>query len=166
MIYGWLASFHSKETFLQALGTLSAEKVPHTSYSSYEVKELLENHSRPTLIKFVALICALFGLFGGFFMQYYASKIDAPLNIGGRPLNSWVNFVPVTFVLTILSTGIGVFFTFLIRTGLPRPYHPVFNAPSFDLSLHQYYIVIQATTSNGKEILAHLNPLSVEEFSC
>ena len=39
-------------------------------------------------------------------MQYYSAVYDYPLNIGGRPLNSWPSFVIVTFELTILFGGL------------------------------------------------------------
>jgi hypothetical protein len=53
-------------------------------------------------------------------------------NVGGRPFNSWPAFIPVTFELTIpasrrsrrSSAG-------FLLSGLPMPYHPVFNVPRF-----------------------------------
>lgn len=59
--------------------------------------------------------CLAFGLLGvaaAFGLQYWTSAVDWPLNVGGRPWNSWPAFVPVAFELMVLFAGIGVVLTF------------------------------------------------------
>ncbi|MEZ5313374.1 MAG: DUF3341 domain-containing protein [Thermoanaerobaculia bacterium] len=71
------------------------------------------------------------GALGGWGLEFWTSTIDYPMNIGGKPYNSWPAFIPVIFECTILlasfSAGIGM----MALNGLPQPYHPVFNVESF-----------------------------------
>ncbi len=116
------------------------------AYSPFPVDGLAEALGfRRTRVPFVVLIGGIIGCFGGFFLQYWVSVIDYPINIGGRPLNSWPSFIPVTFELTILLAALSAFFAVLALNGLPMPYHPVFNVERFELaSRSRFFLCIEA----------------------
>ncbi|MHC4408756.1 MAG: DUF3341 domain-containing protein [Planctomycetota bacterium] len=66
-------------------------------------------------------VCFLFGLLGAVFMtwfQYWTSAVDWPINVGGKPWNSWPAFVPVVFEGAVLFGGLGVVATLFARCGL------------------------------------------------
>lgn len=68
----------------------------------------------------------------GYLMQWWGIGINFPFNIGGRPLNSWPLYIPITFELTILGGAIAAVLSLFVLNGLPRLYHPVFGAPGFE----------------------------------
>lgn len=73
----------------------------------------------------------LLGLIGGFALCYWTSVLDYPLNIGGRPLNSWPAFAIPTYETTILLAALSTVAGMLVLNGLPQPYHPLFNVQAF-----------------------------------
>lgn len=146
-IYGLMAEFDSPETLLEAARrAFAAGFRKMDAYSPFPVDGLAEAIGfHRSQIPLIVLIGGIVGCLGGFFLQYWASVIDYPINIGGRPLNSWPSFIPVTFEVTILIAALSAVFGVLALNGLPMPYHPVFNVERFELaSRNRFFLCIEA----------------------
>ena len=146
-IYGLMAEFDSPEALLEASRRAFAEGFRRMdAYSPFPVDGLAEAIGFPrTRVPLIVLIGGIVGCIGGFWLQYWVSVIDYPINVGGRPLNSWPSFIPVTFELTILLAALAAFFSVLGLNRLPMPYHPVFNVERFELaSRNRFFLCIEA----------------------
>ena len=89
----------------------------------------------------------------GFTLQYWASVLEYPLLIGGRPFASWPAFVVPSYELTILFSALTAAGGMIALNGLPQPYHPVFNAPRFSLATSdKFFLVIEVRRS---EVFGH-----------
>ena len=150
-IYGLMAEFDSPEALLEAGRRAFAEGFRRMdAYSPFPVDGLAEAIGfHRTRVPLIVLIGGLLGCIGGFYLQYWVAVIDYPINIGGRPLNSWPSFIPVTFELTILLAALAAFFGVLALNRLPMPYHPVFNVERFELaSRNRFFLCIEAADTN------------------
>lgn len=61
------------------------------------------------------------GLFGCLFALsfiFYVTNISWPINWGGKPSNSILAWIPITFEVTVLSAAVSMFFAFIIRNTL------------------------------------------------
>jgi hypothetical protein len=102
-------------------------------------------------------------------MEWYANVVSYPINVGGRPLNSWPSFIPIVFELTVLGAALSAFFFAIALNGLPRPYHPVFNVPEFErASQDRFFLCIEArdrifNAGQTRKFLQSLNPLTIAE---
>jgi hypothetical protein len=108
------------------------------------------------------------GALAGYGLQYWTSVIAYPMNIGGRPYHSWVSFIPPAFETTILFAAFTAGITMIALNGLPRPYHPVFNAARFArASQDRFFVVIEASDAKfdveaTRAFLAGLGATAVE----
>ena len=146
-LYGVMAEFEGpNELVTAARHTYGAGYRRINGYSPYPIEELSEaigfTHTSLPLIVFIG---GLLGGLGGFFMQYWMEVIDYPLNVGGKPYDSWPAFIPITFECTVLVAAFSAVLGMLVLNKLPQPYHPVFNAPNFALATRdRFFLVVEA----------------------
>jgi hypothetical protein len=181
--YGMLAAFESPEELLSA-----AEKARDNgyrnmdAYSSFPIDGMMEALGKAkTKLPAVILTGGAIGCLTGLGLQSWTSASDLtlsfgpyifsgyPMNIGGRPMLSFVNFIPVTFELTVLFAAICAFLGTIILNKLPMPYHPLFNAEKFSrASQDRFFLCIESRdpqfeSSKTREFLESLKPESVDE---
>jgi hypothetical protein len=147
-LFGVLAEFETAEQVLVA--TRRARQAGYRqldAYTPYPVEGLAQElGEQSTKIPFVVLVAGIVGAGVGFFMQFYSMAVDYPINVGGRPLNSWQVFIPITFEMLILVASLSAFLVMLFLNGLPRPHHPLFNVASFvRASQDRFFLCIEAT---------------------
>ena len=146
-VYGLLAEFDKPEDVVAATREAYARGYRFMeAYSPFPVEGLAEalGFERNGIAR-VVLIGGVIGCLGGFFMQWYSAVVHFPLDIGGRPYNSWPSFMPITFELTILIASLSAVLGMLSLNGLPRPHHPVFNVAGFALaSRNRFFLCLQA----------------------
>jgi len=145
-IYGELAEFESAEKLLAAAKAARADGYrileAYTPFPMHELFEVLGHRNRLPLL---VLIGGLVGAFGGLGMQYWSAVVDYPVNVGGRPLASWPAFMVPAFEMCILGAALTAVIGMFALSGLPQPYHPVFNVPRFEqASRNRFFLMILA----------------------
>lgn len=146
-LYGIVAEFNEPEEILVAAhAAREAGYKRMDAYTPYPVHHLDEALGMSnTRMGWVVL---LMGIFGGslmFFMQWFATTQHYPLNVGGRPLFSWPQYIVITFEGTVLFAAFTAAFFMLARNGLPRLHHPIFNTPNFEHATRdKFFLCIEA----------------------
>jgi hypothetical protein len=170
-IYGLVAEFESPDQLLNAAHrTREAGYRRVDAFSPMPVEGLAEAVGfHTTRLPLVVLLAGMFGAAAGFFLQWYANVLSFPLNIGGKPHNSWPAFIPITFELTILCAALAATFGMFAMNGLPTPYHPLFNVPRFVMATRgRFFLCIKARDKKfdmgaTRQFLESLRPFGVYE---
>lgn len=170
-LWGLVAEFQTPQAVVNAAKAARAAGYEEVdAYTPFPIDELTHelSHGR-SKVPAIVLGGGFLGALGGFGLCYWTSVIDYPLNIGGRPFNSWPAFIPITFETTILLAGIAAVVGMIAVNGLPQPHHPLFGVPGFALaSRDRYFLSIEARDrkfdSRGTaDFLRGLGPSEVSE---
>lgn len=170
-LYGLVAEFESAAALVQAAG--SAHEAGYRrmdAYSPFPIEGLSEAMGyHRTAMPLLILIGGIVGALSGFGLQYYCAVLSYPINVAGRPLNSWPSFIPVTFELTVLFGSLTAVFGLIALCGLPMPYHPLFHVPRFSrATCDGFFLCIESVDPRfdreaTKSFLTGLNPSDVSE---
>lgn len=147
-LHGIVAEFTDAEPLLAAAHR--AREAGYTkmdAYSPFPIHGLSDAIGfRDIRLPWLIFLGGLGGAFGGFALQYYTSVIDYPWNVGGKPLLSWPQMIPIIFECTILLAALTAVGGMLALNGLPEPYHSIFNAKNFErASQDRFFLCIEAT---------------------
>ncbi len=171
-IYGLMAQFEGPDDIVEAARRAYEKGYRRMdAYSPFPVEGLSEAVGmHQTRLPLIILAGGIAGALIGYGMQFYASVIDYPLNVGGRPLHSWPAFIPITFEMSILVAAFAAVLGMFALNGMPQPYHPVFNVPEFELaSRESFFLAIEAADplfdiDQTRQFLEELGAIRVSEI--
>jgi hypothetical protein len=169
--YGLMAEFDTPKGLIAACEAARqagySKLDAYTPYPIEAVWEALGHHK--SKLPLLVLIGGVAGAAGGFLFQYWVSVVAYPMNIGGRPFNSWVAFLVPSFEMMILLAAFAAVLGMFILNGLPMPYHPTFNVERFaQASRDRYFLLIAAEDPNfdraeTERFLTGLGPVEVAQ---
>ncbi len=146
-LYGLMVEFTDPDDLVVAAHkTVAAGYKSFDCYSPFPIHGLDEAmHFEDPRVPWFAFFGGITGAMLGFGLQYFISVVDYPMNVGGKPLNSWPQFIPVTFECTVLCTGLATFISQWALNGLPRLHHPIFNGKNFErASQDRFFLCIES----------------------
>ncbi|MBM4016247.1 MAG: DUF3341 domain-containing protein [Planctomycetes bacterium] len=115
-----IAAFDDGHALLRAAAACRAQGLPlidaflpHPVHGLDEVMAI-----RPTRLPIVCFAGGVVGLSLALWFQYWSSATDWPLDVGGKPFDSFPAFVPVAFELLVLGAGLLTAATLLVRSRL------------------------------------------------
>jgi hypothetical protein len=146
--------FTDHHDFFEACQKAQLQKVRFKAYSPLPEDDVLNllDTSSSKLAK-IAFACGCIGLATGFLLQYYPNVFGYPMNIGGKPTNSWPAFMLITFEVTILFTGFGILGSFIFLNGYPRYDRTIFSLEQFNERRDDHFFI--TTYEEVKDVKAH-----------
>jgi len=149
-LHGVLAEYRSAQELLDAAQRAHAAGYramdAYTPFPIEALSEVICDH-HPSRVPLVCLAGGIVGALSGWGLAFWTSAINYPLNIGGKPFNSWPAFIPVIFETTVLFAAFSAGLGMLALNRFPEPYHPVFNVERFcaTASRDGFFLCIEAT---------------------
>jgi hypothetical protein len=171
-LHGLLAQFGSADELVRAVQ--SAHRDHHytalEAYSPFPIEGLDEalgpDRNR---IPMLMLLGAIIGGVGTFTLEWYSAVLNYPLNVGGRPIDSWQAFLPPAIEMTVLGAALLGVMAMLIGNDLPRWHHPLFEVKAFErASNDRFFLLLRADDPNfearaARDFLDTLMPLTISE---
>ncbi|HXW60336.1 MAG TPA: DUF3341 domain-containing protein [Myxococcota bacterium] len=144
---GLLASYDSPQAIFHACEQIrDAGFKRFDSYTPFPVHNLDKAMGLgPSYLPWIVLAMGTSGCILAMLFMIWVSAFDYPLNIGGKPTWSIPAFIPVTFEVTVLFSGLTAVFGMLGLNGLPRYHDPLHNIASFaKVTDDTFFVLIEA----------------------
>jgi len=112
-----VATYSDAETLVSAVNAVREQKFRiYDVYAPYPIHGL--DHAmgiRRSRLPWVTFVVGLIGLAFALTLQFYTNVLDWPLNVGGKPDNSTLAFLPICFELTVLLSGLATVAALFVR---------------------------------------------------
>ncbi len=143
-LFGIIATFEEPQAIQRAASALRQSGYEALeAYTPYPIDELADiiHPPRKHVVPIVMFVAAIFGAAVGFWIQYWGEALSYPINVGGRPFNSWPAFIVSAFEIMLLSAVTAGFVGLLAASRLTLLYHPIFNAETFQNASRDRFIL-------------------------
>jgi hypothetical protein len=119
---GIVGFFPDAESILAAMRQVKAANYQYfDAFTPYPVHGLERAQGlKSSPLPYVTFGAGLAGALLGFGFQYWTSAVDWPINVGGKPFNSWPAFIPITFELCVLFGALATVGAMFLLNGLPN----------------------------------------------
>jgi hypothetical protein len=143
-LFGVIGVFDTREAVTRAARRLrGAGFRAFEAYTPYPIEGLSRIiHPGPRLfLPLLMFAAAIVGAAVGYGIQYWGEAVSYPLNVGGRPYNSWPAFIVSSFEVMVLVALTAGFVGLIAKSRLTRLYHPIFAAAGFERASRDRFII-------------------------
>lgn len=174
--YGLMAAFATAEALLDA--TRRAHRAGYRKMDAYTpmpiegLSELVGvgDHEKGR-VSWMALAGGVFGGCCAYALQWTSTNLGWYFLSGGKPANSWPDFIIITFEMTVLFATLGAVFGMFWLNGFPTLYHPVFNVERFArASSDEFFLCIEDRDERfdiekTRQFLEQFKPIEIVEVA-
>ena len=152
-----LAAFTAPDRLLKAVEIERKAGVPALeAFTPYPIEGLSQALGQgATHIPWYMLAGGLAVAGGMYLMEWWSAVFAYPFDQGGRPHNSWPAFMMAPVEIGVLAAALTGFVVFLLKAGLPRLSHPLFEHTAFErASQDQFLLAVRAPGPGDAAALA------------